>query len=148
VTVGDLTGTGLAQLNIDLAGVPGSGTGDGQADSVIVNGTSGDDLISVAGDASGVSVFGLATQVNITGADPGTDRLSANALGGDDLVDAAGRAAGAIGLAVDGGDGDDVLIGGAGNDLLSGGAGNDILIGGPRQDILDGGPGENILIQD
>ena len=56
ITVNDLTGTDLTQLNLDLAARPGSGTGDGQADSVIVNGTSGDDAITVAGDASGVSV--------------------------------------------------------------------------------------------
>ena len=38
---------------------PGSGTGDGAADTVIVNGTNGDDVILVVGDASGVSVSGL-----------------------------------------------------------------------------------------
>ncbi len=37
ITVNDLTGTGLTGLNLDLAGAAGGG--DGQADSVIVNGT-------------------------------------------------------------------------------------------------------------
>ena len=39
LTVNDLSGTGVTGVNLDLAGTPGSGTGDGQADTVIVNGT-------------------------------------------------------------------------------------------------------------
>ncbi len=80
-------------------------------------------MVAVAGDASGVSVIGLAAQVNITGAEAANDRLTINALGGDDVVDASGLSAGAIALTADGGDGDDVLIGGDGNDTLIGGAG-------------------------
>ena len=147
ITVNDLSGTGVTDVNLDLAGTPGSGTGDGQADTVIVNGTAGNDAIAVAGDASGVDVLGLAARVHITGAEAANDRLIVNALAGDDVVDASGLAAGAIQLTADGGDGNDVLIGGAGNDTLLGGAGDDVLIGGPGQDILDGGPGNNILIQ-
>ena len=41
ITVNDLTGTDVTQVAIDLAAPPGSGTGDGQADTVTVNGTSG-----------------------------------------------------------------------------------------------------------
>ena len=148
ITVNDLTGTDLTQLNLDLASPPGSGAGDGQADTVIVNGTGGDDVVTVAGDASGVSVTGLSARVNITGAEAANDRLTVNTLGGDDVLDASALSSGAIALAANGGDGDDVLIGGDGNDTLIGGAGDDILIGGPGLDILDGGPGDNILIQD
>jgi Ca2+-binding RTX toxin-like protein len=147
VTVNDLTGTDVSQLNIDLGSPPGSGAGDGQADAVVVNGTNGDDVITIGGDASGVSVIGLAAQVNITGAEAANDRLTINTLGGDDVMDASGLSAAAIALTANGGDGDDVLIGGDGNDTLTGGAGDDILIGGPGVDVLDGGPGDNILIQ-
>ncbi|HEY2154740.1 MAG TPA: calcium-binding protein [Isosphaeraceae bacterium] len=148
LTVNDLTGTDVTALNIDLAATPGSGAGDGQADSVIVNGTNGNDAIVVAGTASGTSVLGLAALVNITGAEATNDRLTVNALGGDDVVDASGLSADAILLTEDCGDGDDVLIGGAVNDTLLGGAGDDVLIGGPGTDVLDGGSGNNILIQD
>ncbi len=148
ITVNDLTGTAVTAVNVDLAATPGTGTGDGQADSVIVNGTIGDDAIVVAGDASGVAVVGLAAQVNITGAEAANDRLTINALGGDDVVEASSVLDGAIGLVANGGDGDDVLIGGAGNDTLAGGDGDDILEGGPGLDVLDGGPGDNVLIQD
>jgi Ca2+-binding RTX toxin-like protein len=148
VTVNDLTGTDLAQLNLDLSGVAGSGNGDGQADSVIVNGTSGDDALTVAGDASGTSVLGLAAVVNITGAKATIDRLTVSTLAGDDAVDASALSADAILFTADGGGGNDVLIGGAGNDTLLGDDGDDILDGGPGQDVLDGGSGDNILFQD
>ncbi len=147
VTVNDLTGTGVNQVNVDLGSPAGSGNGDGAADSVIVNGTNNNDVITVGGDASGVSVTGLAAQINITGAEAANDRLTINALGGDDVVTASTLSANAIGLTANGGDGNDDIIGGAGNDTLTGGLGDDILIGGPGNDILDGGPGNNVLIQ-
>jgi Ca2+-binding RTX toxin-like protein len=145
ITVNDLTGTGVTDVNLDLAGTPGSGTGDGQADTVIVNGTRGDDAIAVVGDAAQTDVVGLAAAVHITGAEAANDRLVVNSLAGDDVVDASGLAAGAIQLTADGGDGNDVLIGSAGNHTLLGGAGDDILIGGPGPHVLDGGPGDNVL---
>jgi Ca2+-binding RTX toxin-like protein len=147
ITVNDLSGTGVTQVNIDLAGTPGSGVGDGQADTVVVNGTAGNDVITIAGDAGSASVSGLAAKVQITGAEAANDRLIVNALGGDDVVAASGLSATAIQLTEDGGDGNDVLVGGAGNDTLLGGPGDDVLNGGPGQDSLDGGPGNNVLIQ-
>jgi Ca2+-binding RTX toxin-like protein len=146
LTVNDLSGTGVTDVNLDLAAPAGSGTGDGRPDTVIVNGTSGNDLALVSGDARGVSVAGLAAQVNITGSEATLDSLFINALGGDDVVDALGLAAGAISLTADGGDGNDVLIGSAGDHTLLGGAGDDILIAGSGQHTLDGGPGDNIVI--
>jgi Ca2+-binding RTX toxin-like protein len=147
ITVNDLSHTGVTDVNIDLSGTPGSGIGDGQADTVIVNGTSRADTISVAGDAGQADVLGLPARVHIAGAEAASDRLIVNAGKGDDVVQASGLTASAIGLVLNGGDGADVLIGGAGNDTLTGGAGDDILIGGPGQDSLDGGTGSNVLIQ-
>ena len=82
-----------------------------------------------------------------SGAEAANDRLIVNALAGADAVEASGLRADGIGLTLDGGDNDDVLIGGDGNDTLRGGNGDDVLIGGPGNDILDGGPGNNVLIQ-
>jgi Ca2+-binding RTX toxin-like protein len=147
LTVNDLSGTDVTDVNLDLAGTPGSGTGDGQADTVIVNGTADNDSIAVAGNAGNTDIVGLAAGVHITGAEAANDRLIVNAGAGDDVVAASGLSATAIGLVENGGDGADVLIGGAGNDTLSGGAGDDVLNGGPGQDILDGGAGDNVLIQ-
>jgi Ca2+-binding RTX toxin-like protein len=144
ITVNDLSGTDVTNVNIDLAGAPN--TGDGQPDTVIVNGTNGDDVIQAVGNAGTASVLGLATTVNITNAEPANDRLTINALGGDDVVVASGLDAFTIGLTADGGAGDDVLIGSPGNDTLLGGDGDDVLIGGGGADLLDGGPGNNIVI--
>lgn len=146
ITVNDLSGVGVALVNVDLAGA--GSVGDGQADKVIVNGTAGDDTAVVNGDASGVSVLGLSAQVNIFHAESANDLLIVSALAGDDVIEASGLAAGAIGLTEDGGDGDDDLVGSDGDDKLVGGAGDDVLLGGLGLDVLDGGPGDNILIQD
>jgi Ca2+-binding RTX toxin-like protein len=144
ITVHDLTGTDVTEVNLNLAA--NGGGGDGAVDSVTVEGTTGEDVVSVTGDASGTSVNGLAARVNITGAEP-TDQLTVRALDGDDVVDASGLSATAIQFTADGGSGNDVLIGGAGDDTLLGGDGDDVLIGGPGQDVLDGGTGDNVLIQ-
>jgi Ca2+-binding RTX toxin-like protein len=145
IVANDLSGTDVVEVNTDLAAV--GGVGDAQPDNVIVQGTNGDDIVVVAGDASGVSVAGLAAQVNIAGAEAANDRLTVNTLAGDDVVEASSLAAGAIQLTANGGDGSDVLIGGEGNDVLIGGAGDDVLLGGPGTDIIDGGDGDDIEIQ-
>jgi Ca2+-binding RTX toxin-like protein len=145
LTVNDLTGTGVTGVNIDLSGTPGGGTGDGQVDAVVVNGTANADDMQVTSDATGIAVTGPAAQVHISGAEP-ADQLNISAGAGDDVVQATGLAAGAIQFTADGGDGNDVLLGSAGNDTLLGGAGDDVLIGGGGQDHLDGGPGNNTLI--
>ena len=145
--VNDLSGTDVTEIDVNLAGVLGGTAGDGQADMVVVNGTNGDDVAVVAGDAIGVSVFGLAARINIAHAEAANDGLRVNLLAGDDVMDASGFAAGAIQLSADGGDGDDVLIGGDGNDVLFGGPGDDVLIGGPGIDVIDGGAGDDIEIQ-
>ncbi len=147
LTVNDLSGTDMVELNTDLAGTSGGAAGDGQPDNVIVQGTNGDDVSFVVGDASGVSELGLAAQVNITGSEAANDRLTINALSGDDVVEASGLSAGAILLTADGGSGDDVLIGSAGDDVLLGGPNDDVLVGGPGIDVLDGGDGDDIEIQ-
>jgi Ca2+-binding RTX toxin-like protein len=147
ITVNDLSGSDVTEINLNLESTPGSGAGDGAADSVVVFGTNDNDVAVVTGDATGTSVLGLAARVNITGAEAANDRLTLNMQAGDDVVEASGLAAGAIQLSADGGDGDDILDGGAGNDTFSGGAGDDVLVGGPGQDVLDGGAGDNVIIQ-
>jgi Ca2+-binding RTX toxin-like protein len=140
ITVNDLTGTDISQINLDLGG------NDGAADTVVLNATSGDDVITVSSDNGVVTVTGLGETVTIKNFDA-NDRIVINGLGGDDVIEASGLGTG-IQFTANGGDGADILIGGAGNDTLLGGAGDDVLIGGPGQDVLDGGPGDNILIQE
>ena len=89
ITVNDLTGTGVNQVAIDLSAAPGSGTGDGQADTVVINATNGDDVINITENNGVVTVSGLATDVTISGFDT-NDRLVINGLGGDDVINASG----------------------------------------------------------
>jgi Ca2+-binding RTX toxin-like protein len=147
VTVNDLTGTGVANVNLDLGATPG-GAGDGQPDSVTVNGTDGRDAVAVAGSNGSLSVTGLAAAVNITGTDPAADKLGIFAFGGDDTVDASHLAANTLLLGVDGGDGNDVIDGGAGADVLRGGDGNDTIDGNGGSDIGLLGAGDDTFIWD
>lgn len=86
VTINDLTGTDLRRVDVDLAAVLGGSTADGQPDSVIVIGTTGDDSIAADAKGAAVEVSGLAALARITHADAGLDRLSIDSLGGDDNV--------------------------------------------------------------
>ena len=146
ITVGDLSKTDVAEVDLDLGSPAGSGVGDGQADTVIVNGTPKADAITVASDATGVAVSGLKALVHITGAEPNNDALIVQGGDGNDVVQATALAAGALKLTEDGGNGDDVLLGSHGNDILLGGAGDDTLLGEGGLDVLDGGTGNNVLI--
>jgi len=101
VTVNDLSGTDVTDVRVDLAVTLGGGTGDGQADRVIVNATEGEDAINVQGDAAGVKVSGLAATVGILHPEAANDRLEINTLAGRDTVDSSGLAAGAIQFLVD-----------------------------------------------
>jgi hypothetical protein len=142
IVVNDLSGTDVTEINLNLA----EAANVAGADSVVAQGTNGDDVALVVGDASGVSLLGLAAVINITGSQAANDRLTVNALAGDDVVEASGLAAGAIGLTADGGAGGDVLVGSDGNDVLVGGAGDDVLLGGLGLDVLDGGDGDDVEI--
>jgi Ca2+-binding RTX toxin-like protein len=144
ITVNDLTGTGVTTVNLDLAQTPDTTTGDGATDTVIINGTNGEDVVVIAG---ATSVTGLPATINITGAES-TDQLIIRLLDGDDVGQAGDLQLNAITLTIDGGKGADVLIGSPNNDTLLGGEGDDVLTGGPGQDVLDGGPGANVIIQD
>lgn len=84
LTVNDLTGTDVTSVGADLAGF--DGTGDGAADSVIVNGTNGPDRVHVTSFGSQVSVAGLQPHVQISGSEPANDTLLLNTLDGDDSV--------------------------------------------------------------
>jgi Ca2+-binding RTX toxin-like protein len=96
VDVGDLTGTDLASLQVDL------GESDGAADRVAVAGTDGDDAITVNGDAGGVKVSGLHTGVKILSPEFANDRLDLNTGAGIDTLDSSQLAPGTIPLFFDG----------------------------------------------
>ena len=144
IVVHNLAGTDVRNVGLNLE----RAADDPEAATVLVEGSNGDDVVSVSSGsaASGVSVRSLFATVIITGSEP-ADTLNIKALGGNDIVNAVGLGASAIRLAVDGGDGNDLIIGSAGNDTLLGGDGDDVLVGAAGNDQLNGGGGHNIVLQ-
>src|SRR5215213_8080821 len=108
ITVGDLSGTGVTKVAIDLAGTLGGAAGDGQADTVLTNGTNGDDTVTLSFQNGARVVDGLAAQVVIDHFESG-DTLRIATLGGNDVIDASARAPGGPDLVIDGGAGSDTV---------------------------------------
>jgi Ca2+-binding RTX toxin-like protein len=113
VTVGDLTGTGLTHDNVDLSAA--GGTGDGQSDTVIANGTDGADTVHVASNPAGhVVVSGLAAQLEVSGSEAATstspgDTVQVNTVGGDDTITNGIGVSGPAAIGIDGGAGSDTV---------------------------------------
>jgi Ca2+-binding RTX toxin-like protein len=138
-TIDDLSGTDIVEIRSDLAGVLGGSAGDGQPDTVIVNGTNGADDVDIAGAATSASVLGLPADVVITNSEA-NDSLVVNALAGDDDATASELPAGVIELALDGGAGNDTIRGGGGDDVALMGEGDDVFAWAPGDgnDIVEG----------
>ena len=141
IVVGDLSGTDVTRIDLDLRGP--NGGGDGAADTVTVNGTQGADVIGVTGDAGGITVFGLGTEVRIFFQEQANDRLILNGQGGDDVINASSLEADGIQLTMNGGLGNDVFIGSEGNDLINGGDGDDVALMGAGDDRFVWNPGDD-----
>lgn len=104
VTVDDLTGTSLRTTALDLGATPG-GPGDGQPDTVVVNGTDHADHVGLSSTPGNVLVSGLAPQIQITGAEPTNDTLHINTLAGNDAVSVGSGVSAVIQPIIDLGDG-------------------------------------------
>lgn len=103
LTTHDLSGTDASQIVADLAAQAGGG--DGAADTVTVEGTTGPDHVSVTpGDPAAVK--GLSAPVVVTGGEPANDTLKINSLDSDDVI-TTGIGPAAPAIAVDGGNGTD-----------------------------------------
>jgi Ca2+-binding RTX toxin-like protein len=144
-TVNNLTGTVLTNISADLAAI--GGVGDAAVDTVIINGTGTDDIVTATFPGGDFRVTGLAATVLVDGFET-TDPIRIQGLAGDDVIDATAVNGTAVALTLDGGPGYDILLGGNSNDTLLGGDDDDLLMGGPGVDTLDGGLGENIVLQD
>ena len=142
ITVNDLTGTDVKQVSLDLSGTVGSGQGDGAADQVIVNGTAGDDAVTVASSGADVVVKGLAAKVTLAGTEGALDSLTVNGLAGNDTIDASGLKAGQVNLTINGGAGDDKITGSQGDDTVTGGQGHDTALLGAGDDTFVWNPGD------
>src|SRR5207245_3683701 len=67
ITVNDLSGTDVKAVNLDIAATPATGTGDGLADTVSVNGTAQDDAVQITGSGTSFAVAGLPALVSAQG---------------------------------------------------------------------------------
>jgi Ca2+-binding RTX toxin-like protein len=142
LTVDGQAGSDTYTVNFgSLAGdvtVADSGPPPPDIDTLVVNGTPGDDTIILTD--SGVTGGGGA---GITFS--GIEAFAVDAGAGDDLVDGSALT---IPVTIFGGTGDDTLIGGSGDDSLFGEEDDDDLIGGLGADLLDGGAGSDGLVGD
>jgi Ca2+-binding RTX toxin-like protein len=109
INVQDLTGTDVKQVHVDLAAVAGSGTGDGLADNVTANGTSGDDALKISSSATETIVSGLAAETHVVGAESANDTVHVAGGDGNDSFDISGVAGGGPAIAIDGGTGIDTV---------------------------------------
>ncbi len=148
VVVNDLTGTDLDEIFLDLAAAPGSAAGDGQADSVVVNGRPGGTVIPVLGAAGGVLVngdfangTGLPYFIAMRAVEP-ADMLEVDGGGGDDTIDASTLNT-AVTFRADGRAGNDTLLGSPFADTLVGGDGNDVVDGNAGDDSAFLGAGDD-----
>ncbi len=133
ITVNDLSPTDADSLSVDL------GAGDLATDTVVLNGTSGVDLVGISGSAGSVAVGTTSLQIALTSSDPFIDELTVNAMAGADQIGAASLGLTSIHVTLNGGNDADIIAGSPGNDTLNGQAGDDLIQAGDASDTIDGG---------
>jgi Ca2+-binding RTX toxin-like protein len=139
--VNDLSATDVKNIVLDLAA-------DGAVDTTTINGTAGDDRITIAPNAGAVDVTGLAAAVKIVGSEPANDLLNVDGLDGNDTISGATGLAALIKLTIDGGAGNDTINGGDGAETLIGGDGNDTIDGNGGADTGLMGAGDDTFVWD
>lgn len=111
-----------------------------QSGALIVEGTSGNDYLSVTQSSGRLSVYG--SQINVAGAKTGSvdastiSRVYMYGYAGNDTIIASTVTKDVVVVA---GDGNDSVYGGSGNDWLDGGAGTDMIFGGAGNDRIIAG---------
>jgi Ca2+-binding RTX toxin-like protein len=103
--VGDMSGTDLTAVDVDLS-APGGG-GDGEPDTVTSRGTNGPDQVGVASPGGQVVVSGLPVRLAVTGSEAGGDQVNVETLGGTDEATMGVGVAGPAEINVNGGDATD-----------------------------------------
>ena len=102
-----LSATDVKNVVLDLAA-------DGAVDTTTINGTGGNDTITITPNAGAVDVTGLAAAVKIEHSEAANDLLNVNGLDGNDTISGTVGLAALIKVAIDGGAGDDTINGGDG----------------------------------
>ncbi len=139
--VNDLSATDVKNIALDLAT-------DGAVDTTTINGTAGNDSITIAPNAGAVDVTGLGAAVKIERSEAANDLLNVNGLDGNDTISGAAGLAALIKLTIDGGAGNDTINGGDGAESLIGGDGNDSIDGNGGADVALMGAGDDTFVWD
>ena len=105
VLVGDLTGTDVDSVDVDLDAI--GGVGDGQSDTVTAMGTGGADHVNLTNADGRLVVGGLAAQTRVSGGEAALDNVEVNTLGGADTLTTTAAVTGATPVVFDGGEGAD-----------------------------------------
>ena len=135
IDLGDLAATDLDRLDADL------GLVDGAADTVAAAGTGSMDIADVVASADGAEVRGLPYDLLVGNIGGTQDRLALHGGAGPDLLEAAVSVVGIIDVALDGGEGADILSGHA--RVIRGSGGNDFVSPGKHAAILELGDGDD-----
>jgi Ca2+-binding RTX toxin-like protein len=98
-TIGNLAGTDVNSVDVDLRAA--GGTADGAADTVVTQGSERRDVVAVTQTGAEVTVAGLAAETHIIGGEPTLDTLRVETLAGDDDVTVAPDVADVIATVVD-----------------------------------------------
>jgi Ca2+-binding RTX toxin-like protein len=134
VVIGNLAGTDVTAIAVDLAATAGGKSADTKADIVSVLGTL-DGVTTVTSAGSKVAAVTGQAQVIIDHWGKG-DVLALNGNAGNEILNASALAATSIQLHVFAGAGNDTIGGGAGNDQISGDEGNDTAFLGAGNDTF------------
>jgi Ca2+-binding RTX toxin-like protein len=139
IVVHDLAPAHLGRLNLDA---------DAGSDRVVVEGTAGNDSMSVAASA-------VAGHIAVSGSSGGlaldvveSEALEIDSLAGNDSINAGLGVAPPAQVALDGGSGNDTINGADGNDTLRGGSENDSIDGNRGDDTAFLGAGDDSFTWD
>ena len=83
-TIGNLAGTDVDSVDVDLRAT--GGTADGSPDTVVTQGSPRRDVVAVTQSGAQVTVAGFAAETHIIGSEPTLDTLRVETLAGDDDV--------------------------------------------------------------
>ncbi len=87
IAVNCLAGTGLQRLALDLRPAAAGSAGDGEADTLTINGTQSADNIQITGGSGTVNIAGLGPAIVIQAAESARDSLTVNGGGEADVID-------------------------------------------------------------
>ena len=142
VSAGDLSGTGVKSLVIDLQA--SGGGGDGQIDSVTIHGSAKSDTLKVFNVGANFTIAGLPWHTEIRGRET-MDNVSLVTGDGNDRINLAAIAVGAGSIAVSSESGNDIITGSVNVDAIVSGAGKDKVTSGRGADFVDLGDDNDVF---